>query len=230
MALLFVPNPHPYRPHLPSWRQPLYLHLRPLWLALQRTLASCEGRVLDIGCGLQPYRQFLNASRTEYVGLDREGPLSQPTVVGSAEDLPFDDQSFDVVISTQVLEHVQEPRVALHEAVRVLRPGGRLLLTVPGVWPTHEAPHDYWRFTRHGLLHLLETEGIACGELMALGGLWATAGQMVNLALYRNALLRELVPAVNLTCEALDRLPMRDDLVLNWLADGIRSPAPALVG
>jgi SAM-dependent methyltransferase len=223
MPLLFAPNPQPYRPHLPSFRQPLYLHLRPLWLALERTLRSCEGRVLDVGCGLQPYRPFLNASRTEYVGLDREGPLSRPTVIGSAEALPFDDQSFDVVLATQLLEHVPDPRVALREAVRVLRIGGRIVLTVPGVWPTHEAPHDYWRFPRYGLLRLLEETGIECTELVALGKLWATVGQLTNLALHRNVVLRELVPAINLTCSLLDRLPTRDDLVLNWLADGRRA-------
>src|SRR6476469_1391980 len=124
MRFFFVPTPHPYHPHLPSWRKPLYLHLRPLWLALEASLSTCRGRVLDIGCGLQPYRPFLDAAQTEYVGIDREGPLSTPTIVGSAESLPFPDESFDVVLSTQVLEHVPDPEQALTEAVRVLKKGG----------------------------------------------------------------------------------------------------------
>jgi SAM-dependent methyltransferase len=222
MPLLQVRTPEPYRPHLPNWRQPLYLHLRPLWLALERSLGSCKGRVLDIGCGLQPYRPMLDASTTEYVGVDRKHELSNPTVVGSAEALPFEDESFDVVLSTQVLEHLPDPRRALGEAVRVLKKGGRLILTVPGVWPTHEAPYDFWRFTRHGLIRLLDDHGIAFGELQALGGLWATVGQMANLELSRHGLLGELIPLVNIIARGLDRMSPGEDLVMNWFVDGTK--------
>jgi SAM-dependent methyltransferase len=223
MPVLFARTPDPYRPHLPSWRQPLYLHLRPLWLALERALASCRGRVLDIGCGMQPYRALLGPEVSEYVGLDRLHEFSKPTVVGSVEALPFADASFDVVLSTQVLEHVPEPDRALAESVRVLRPGGRIILTVPGVWPTHEAPHDYWRFTRFGLTQLLTQHGIAFDELQKLGGLWATLGQMANLELGRHQLLRELVPLVNLVSATLDRWGAREDLAMSWFVDGTRS-------
>lgn len=222
MRFFFVPTPSPYRPHLPSWRQPLYLHLRPLWRALEASLATARGRVLDIGCGLQPYRPFLDASQTEYVGIDREGPLSKPTIVGNAESLPFPDESFDVVLSTQVLEHLPEPERALAEAVRVLKRGGRLILTVPGVWPTHEAPHDFWRFTRHGLMRLLDRHRIEYRELAPLGGLWATLGQMANLELHRAIFIREIVPFINLFAGAVDSFGAHEDLVMNWFVDGIR--------
>lgn len=224
MALLFEPSPVPFRPHDPTWRQPLYLHLRPLWRALARELRTCRGRLLDIGCGMQPYRALLGPGVTEYVGIDREGPLSRPTVEGDAESLPFPDASFDVVLSTQVLEHLKNPARALREAVRVLRPAGRLVLTVPGVWPTHEAPHDYWRFTRHGLLHLLESHGVCIERYEPLGGLWAVVGQMINLELQRGRLLRDLVPIVNLAANWLDRRGSSEDLALAWLACGVRTP------
>lgn len=223
MSVLVARNPHPYRPHLPSWRQPLYLHMRPLWQALARALATCRGRVLDLGCGLQPYRALLGPQVTHYVGIDRQHALARPTVVGNIEEpLPFADASFDAVLSTQVLEHVPAPRAVLAETVRVLKPGGRLILTVPGVWPTHEAPHDFWRFTRHGLMRLLDDHQIAYAELHMLGGLWATVGQMTNLELGRHWLLRELIPGINLACAALDRAGAREDLVMNWLVDGTR--------
>ena len=220
--MLFIPTPSPYRPHDPTWRQPLYLHLHPLWQGLRERLATCEGRVLDIGCGLQPYRPLLGPSVTEYVGVDRPGPLANPSVVGTAEELPFKDDAFDVVLSTQVFEHVEDPARALREAARVLRPEGRLILTVPGVWPTHEAPHDYWRFTRYGLLHLLETHQLVVDELLELGGLWSTVGQMINLELQRFFALRHAVPLVNVLCACLDRLKKRQDLVMNWLVDAHR--------
>jgi SAM-dependent methyltransferase len=163
----------------------------------------------------------LNAEQTVYTGIDREGPLSNPTVVGSAESLPFENESFDVVLSTQVFEHLVDPAAAMKEAVRVLKRGGRLILTVPGVWPTHEAPHDYWRFTRHGLHDLLNCNGIS-GELVAQGRLWATVGQMINLELSRHGVLRELVPFVNLIAKFADSRTVREDLVLNWFVDGTR--------
>lgn len=217
--MLFKPNPHPYAPHLPSWRQPLYLHLRPLWQALEQKLATCSGRVLDVGCGLQPYRPLIGPGMTQYVGLDREGPLSKPTVVGTAEALPFEDSAFDVVIATQVFEHLRHPEVAMKEAVRVLRPGGRLVITVPGVWPTHEPPYDFWRYTRHGLRALCDDHGLACQDQLALGGTWATIGQMINLELSPVRIVRQLVPFVNLVAKALDSRGAREDLVMNWLLD-----------
>jgi len=223
VALLYVPSPIPYQPHDPSWRQPLYLHLGPLWSALRDVLGELRGRVLDIGCGMQPYRSMVGADVTEYVGVDREGALSRPTVVGTAEALPFPDGSFDAVLSTQVLEHLPDPRRALDEAARVLRVGGTLVLTVPGVWPTHEAPHDYWRFTRHGVERLLRDHGIDVGIVRPLGGLWAAVGQMANLELQRRRFARDLVPVVNVVARWLDRRGAAEDLALAWFATGTRA-------
>lgn len=211
--------PKSYRPFLPSWRSPLYLHLRPLWRALERTLSSCDGRVLDIGCGLSPYRHMLGPRVVDYVGVDREGELTRPTIVGSAEGLPVPDASFDVVMCTMVLEHVADPRRVLAEARRVLAPNGRIVLTVPGVWPTHEAPHDYWRFTRFGLEGLMREFGVD-GELVSLGGLWSVVGQMAALALSPIRIVRQFVPFINLAASWLDRIGSREDLVLAWMIDG----------
>src|SRR5687768_1084714 len=113
--MLFVPSPSPFRPHLPSWRQPLYLHYRPLWRALSRRLSALEGRVLDVGCGVQPYRPMLRSEKVTYVGLDLEISSSVDSVVGNAESLPFESASFDAVISTQMLEHVRDPLRAMRE-------------------------------------------------------------------------------------------------------------------
>jgi SAM-dependent methyltransferase len=224
VSLLYEPTPVPFRPHDPSWRQPLHLHFRPLWRGLSRALAELNGRVLDIGCGMQPYRELLGPGVTEYVGVDREGPLSRPTVVADADKLPFESASFDGAMSTQVFEHLRDPEQGLREVARVLRPGGKLVLTVPGVWPTHEAPHDYWRFTRHGLERSLIAAGFRDVRLEALGGLWSTVGQMINLELQRARFGRELVPFVNLAAGFLDRRTRtHEDLALAWLAIGVRA-------
>ena len=224
VSILYVPTPVPFTPHDPSWRQPLHLHFRPLWRALTRALGALDGRVLDIGCGMQPYRVLLGPRVTEYVGVDRAGPLSNPTVVADADALPFESATFDGVMSTQVFEHLRDPEAGLRESARVLRPGGRIVLTVPGVWPTHEAPHDYWRFTRHGLERSLATAGFTDVHIEVLGGLWSTVGQMINLELQRARYARELVPLVNLAASFLDRrAPTHEDLALAWLATGVRA-------
>jgi SAM-dependent methyltransferase len=202
------------------------LHLRPLWRALEKALSSCEGRVLDIGCGMQPYRHMLNERLVEYVGVDRVGELTQPTLVGTAEALPVADATFDVVLCTMVLEHVIDPRRVLSEARRVLRPGGRLVLTVPSVWPAHEMPHDYWRFTRSGLEQLLREFEFE-GEIASLGGLWSVVGQMAVLALSPIRVARELVPIINVTSALLDRIGSREDLSLAFMVD---ARAGAIVG
>ncbi len=217
-TVFLEPTPSPYRPFLPTWRSPLYLHLRPGWLALEAALGSCEGRVLDVGCGMQPYRAMLGPGVTEYVGLDREGALTKPTLVGCAEELPVPDASFDVVLATMMLEHVVDPRRVLAEARRVQRPGGRRVLTVPAVWPAHEVPHDYWRFTRFGLEQLLSELGFA-GPVVRLGGLWAVVGQMINLAFAPIRFVRLLIPFVNLAAKLLERVGSREDLALAWFVD-----------
>jgi SAM-dependent methyltransferase len=179
--------------------------------------------VLDVGCGLQPYRHMLGRGVTDYVGVDRVGELTQPTVVGTAEALPVPDASFDVVLCTMVLEHVRDPRRVLGEVRRVLVPNGRVVLTVPGVWPTHEAPHDYWRFTRFGLEELMREFRLE-GDLIALGGLWAVVGQMAVLAMSPIRIVRQLVPVVNVVTGWLDRVGSREDLGLAWMIDARVKP------
>jgi SAM-dependent methyltransferase len=90
--------------------------------------------------------------------------------------LPFLDGSFDVVLCTEVLEHLTEPQRAIDEMYRVLEPGGQLLLTTRFLFPIHDAPHDYFRYTKYGLLYLLrrfdeirlEEETDAIGTLAVL--------------------------------------------------------------
>lgn len=114
-------------------------------------------RVLDVGCGVKPYYPFFQPYATEYVGLDVDNPAAE--LRGPAEAIPAEDASFDMVLCTQVLEHCADPALAVSEFRRVLRPGGRLLLSTHGVMVYHPAPHDLWRWTHEGLERLFLTNG-----------------------------------------------------------------------
>lgn len=108
-------------------------------------------RTLDIGCGAGLYRQAF----PNYFGVD---VIAGPGVdrVADAHDLPFPDQSFEQIVTSEVIEHLHTPTKAVQEMARVLKPGGRLILTAPFVYPLHEGPHDYQRFTEYGFALLLQ--------------------------------------------------------------------------
>ena len=117
--------------------------------ALYPTLQALEpGVVLDVGAKHAPYRSLVPA--TEYLTLDIR-PGSGADIVGDIHDIPRPDQSVDVVICTEVLEHCRDPRTAVSELHRLLRPGGVCVLSTRFIHPYHPDPHDYFRFTSDGL-------------------------------------------------------------------------------
>jgi len=86
--------------------------------------------------------------------------MKSPDFYYDGKTIPFENDSFGLVISTQVLEHVPSPAMLIREMVRVLKPGGILILTLPFVYPEHEIPYDFFRFTRYGIEALLEENGL----------------------------------------------------------------------
>ena len=111
---------------------------------------ASRGRTLDIGAQAGPYA----AHFPNRVALDiRRGPGVE--MIGDAQLLGIREATFDVVLCTEVLEHLPEPQKAIDEIQRVLKPGGTLLLTTRFIFPIHDAPHDYFRYTKYGLRYLL---------------------------------------------------------------------------
>jgi len=114
-------------------------------------LHASEKYTLDLGCANSPYSQYF----PNRVGLDVA--LGKGVdVVGDAHDLPFEGEKFDMILCTEVLEHLHTPHLAIAEMERVLKPGGTLILTTRFVFPLHDVPNDYFRYTKYGLRHLLQ--------------------------------------------------------------------------
>lgn len=137
---------------------PFYFARYGLAKAIEEFAPSLSGLLLDVGCGSKPYKFLFKVQ--SYVGLDIDTePVRLRGVADNYYDgelFPYSDSSFDSLLCSQVLEHVFNPDVFLSEINRVLRLGGRVLLTVPFVWDEHEQPYDYARYSSFGLRFLLE--------------------------------------------------------------------------
>jgi SAM-dependent methyltransferase len=167
--------------------------LHPQWLlgdnkgTADWVAGSAAGRVLDIGCADRWIEQHLPQG-SEYIGLDylatgKHMYGSRPDLFADASSVPLTDDSVDTVVILEVMEHLHRPREALQEIARVLRPQGRLLLTMPFLYPVHDAPHDYQRLTIHGLARDVEAAGLRVDVMLPALGSAETAGLICCLAL-----------------------------------------------
>lgn len=198
---------HRRRPRL---REYDFLALTTLRDDVQRLLDRVQGPglALDLGSGMSPYRAPVERLGFELRTLDVT-PDTAPDYVGTAESTGLDDSMFDLVICTQVLEHVANPWAAGLEIQRILRPGGRAILTVPHVWFFHPHPHDYWRFTQEGVVRLVEASGMQAEVLLGQGGSVLALCQIVNFLAYGIAgkVGAPLYAAMNMLARADAKVP-----------------------
>jgi SAM-dependent methyltransferase len=153
------------------------------------------GILLDVGCGTKPYQSLFKVDK--YIGMDfvkeenNQNHLAE--ILYDGKSFPFEKESIDYVIATEVLEHVFNPTEFMSECCRVLKKGGLCLITVPFVWDEHEQPYDFGRYTSYGLKHLSEQAGFEIIEQFKTGNFITTLGQMLctyfYYLVYRNRLI-----------------------------------------
>ena len=141
---------------------PIHITVYRLKKALEATirpLAIASVNCLDVGCGDRPYEYLFGQGK--YIGIDvgvsgRSTKLKKPELFYDGKNIPYSDNQFDLVLCTQVLEHVSDPFSLIKEMVRVCKQGGGVIISLPFVYQEHEQPFDYFRFTIFGITELIE--------------------------------------------------------------------------
>lgn len=207
---------------LPKPGDPDYLPLVDLLLAVKSVATSESVSILDYGAGSSPYRslfphsQYLRADilsapaadcrKNQKVGRDDSYPEPDYVILPDGR-VSHESNSFDMILSTQVLEHVIDPQTYLSECLRLLKPGGKLFVTTHGSWHDHADPRDFWRWTADGLKYALEKAGF---DILSVNKL--TTGPRAILWLLQRSLSKDRPSRKNLLglCHWLCRfVPLR---------------------
>jgi SAM-dependent methyltransferase len=138
--------------------------------------------IVDYGCGSMPYRSLFESKAEKYLGIDLPAELNDDSGNSSSSTIP--DLSADVVLSTQVLEHVESPGEYLAECSRMLKNDGVFILSTHGFWCYHPDPKDLWRWTGQGLKVLLKLHGFTPIRFEGLMGLTPAGLQLTQDGIY----------------------------------------------
>jgi SAM-dependent methyltransferase len=137
--------------------------------------AYAKGKIVDLGCGKAPLYGLYKNHSTEVILTDWPQTFHQNECLDIAtdltQDLPFQNNEFETVLLSDVLEHIPEPEKLLKEIYRILCPQGKLLMNTPFYYPLHEVPYDYFRYTEYALRFMAETAGFKIIELDSFGGI-----------------------------------------------------------
>ena len=146
---------------------------------------SAPMRVVDLGCGSQPFRRHLEAAGYTYLSVDaiQNGAGNVDFLAFLDKPLPTELQAVgpvDLILCTEVLEHVADWHQAFRNIHSLLKPGGRAIISCPFLYPLHEQPHDYWRPTRYALRHFAAAYGFEIVRQEQLGDFWDALGTVIG--------------------------------------------------
>jgi SAM-dependent methyltransferase len=207
---------------------PFYFARKGLYKHISELIKQLNGRVLDIGCGQKPYKALFNGD--EYIGLEIDTPENRLTKKADyfydGKTIPFENNSFDSLLSNQVFEHVFNPDEFLKELNRVLKMNGLLLMTIPFVWDEHEQPYDYARYSSFGINHILMVCGFEVIEHRKSNSGIEVIFQLINDYIYKITITKNsylnlfvtlvLMAPVNIVGLILSKiLPTNNDLYLD---------------
>ena len=168
---------HSFKPRVflnPSEHGYIGIHL--IERSISLLARELRGDFLDVGCGTQPYRGYFDHIEKK-TACDFDAGRGDVDFACPADKVPLPDACMDSILCTEVLEHVPDPLAVWNEFNRLLRPGGRVLLTTPMYWPPHELPYDFFRYPEHGLRRLVEVSGFRLLAIIPRGGPLAFWGQ-----------------------------------------------------
>jgi SAM-dependent methyltransferase len=138
---------------------PCYLIRKGLFQNIKNLASQLEGDLLDFGCGSKPYINLFKVNSYTGVDIEISGHAhfnSKVDIYYDGKTLPFENESFSAIFTSEVFEHIFNLDEILSELNRVLKPEGKILLTTPFVWEEHEQPYDYARYTSFAMIHLLK--------------------------------------------------------------------------
>jgi len=191
-----------------------------------------KGDVLDVGAGAMNYRSMIQSTGANYKSLDFGGTESKYDknskldFVGDIQNLSFNDETYDTIFCSQVLEHIPEPQKALYEISRVLKKDGQALISVPHLAYLHNEPNDFYRYTKHGLSFMMEKANLNIIEIKSLGGFFSFIGYLSSTfwlsIFYKIPIIWQIVFYINLVVSYilifLDKILMTHKILpLNYL-------------
>ena len=161
-------------------------------LTLKKVKLALQGIVLDIGCADCYLKKYL-LKNTNYIGLDylkttTEMYHTTPTIYGDAHRLPIQNNSIDSIALLDVLEHLRKPDACIQELQRTLKPNGKLCIQVPFLYPIHDAPYDFQRWTYYGLVEILEKNNFDIQEIYPQGKISETFSLLASIGLAKIAI------------------------------------------
>ncbi len=186
----------------PQWYSvlvnPYFINRFTLFTAIKKFAkeTNSEAKILDVGCGIKPYRELF--SSPSYTGIDIAGGghTDEAKTVDAFYDgksIPFPDQSFDAIICTQVLEHADDPEILVKECARVLKPNGRAFFSMPFMYPEHEVPYDFRRFTRFEHERLYKKNNFTNFSINQTTGIFGTFAQLLVIWAFESITFRATI-------------------------------------
>ena len=223
---------------------------RDRWVADRAASVPAGARVLDVGAGTCPYRprfahcQYLSHDFKRYEGAKLGGGVEYGHIdlVSDVTAIPVPDASFDVVLCTEVLEHVPRPEAAVREMARLLRPGGRLLLSAPLGSGLHQLPFHYFGgFSPEWYREVVREAGLEIVSITPNGGFFRLMAQEMARAaslLAQSSKDRPPREVLDLLGEhlprwfhALDDVRFNDQFTVGYFVEALRLPTvPRVVG